>query len=269
MKTCLTYILTLPIIITFGQDTTYYYYNSYGYKVVCPVKVASIYDVIQYNPVDSNSVTKRTYYKSGQIKEERNYSVYKYNKLGGKLKEWNENGQLLKDIDYKDGEFNGKLKEWYGNGQLRRDIDYKDGKLNGYLLLYWDNGKPKRIDNYEDNKLIQGKCFDSEGKETKYYNCEKMPEFSGGTNELMNYIAKEIKYPKKIKRKGIEGLVVVCFIVDKDGSISDVKIIKSVNNKLDKEAIRVVKKMPKWEPGMQDGDAIRVQLNLPINYHLK
>jgi protein TonB len=96
-----------------------------------------------------------------------------------------------------------------------------------------------------------------------------MPEFKGGEEELFKYLGKELKYPKVARRNEVEGTVKVNFVVNKDGSVSDIKIVQSVSKELDDEAIRVIKKMPKWTPGKQDGEAVRVSYNLPFKYRLR
>jgi len=98
---------------------------------------------------------------------------------------------------------------------------------------------------------------------------EKMPEFPGGTEQLFRYLGKNIEYPPMAKDAGIKGKVYVTFVVDKDGSIKDVKVLRGIGGGCDEEAIRVVKGMPKWNPGKQRGKAVRVQYNLPINFILK
>jgi protein TonB len=98
---------------------------------------------------------------------------------------------------------------------------------------------------------------------------EKMPEFPGGTEQLFKYLGKNIEYPPMAKDAGIKGKVYVTFVVDKDGSITDVKVLRGIGGGCDEEAIRVVKGMPKWNPGKQRGKSVRVQYNLPINFILK
>jgi len=98
---------------------------------------------------------------------------------------------------------------------------------------------------------------------------EKMPEFPGGTEKLFRYLGKNIEYPPMAKDAGIKGKVYVTFVVDKDGSITDVKVLRGIGGGCDEEAIRVVKGMPKWSPGKQRGKSVRVQYNLPINFILK
>ena len=98
---------------------------------------------------------------------------------------------------------------------------------------------------------------------------EQMPEFPGGTEKLFKYLGKNIEYPPMAKDAGIKGKVYVTFVVDKDGSITDVKVLRGIGGGCDEEAVRVVKSMPKWKPGKQRGKSVRVQYNLPINFILK
>ena len=97
---------------------------------------------------------------------------------------------------------------------------------------------------------------------------EVMPQYPGGQIAMMKYIMENMKYPKQAMKKGIQGRVAVSFIVEKDGSISDVKPILSVHPLLNKEAVRVVESMPKWTPGKQNGKPVRVRFNLPVMFKL-
>lgn len=97
---------------------------------------------------------------------------------------------------------------------------------------------------------------------------EVMPQFPGGQIAMMKYIMENIKYPKQAMKEGIQGRVTVRFIVEKDGSISDVKPILSVHPLLNKEAVRVVESMPKWTPGKHNGKPVRVRFNLPVMFKL-
>lgn len=97
---------------------------------------------------------------------------------------------------------------------------------------------------------------------------EVMPQYPGGQIAMLKYIMENIKYPEQAMKKGIQGRVAVSFIVEKDGSISDVKPVLSVHPLLNKEAVRVVKSMPKWTPGKQNGKPVRVRFNLPVMFKL-
>jgi len=98
---------------------------------------------------------------------------------------------------------------------------------------------------------------------------EQMPSFPGGQGALMQYLSSNIKYPVVAEENGIQGRVIVQFVVEKDGSITDVRVMKSVDPSLDKEATRVVKSMPKWIPGKQNGSAVRVKFTVPVTFRLQ
>ena len=98
---------------------------------------------------------------------------------------------------------------------------------------------------------------------------EQMPSYPGGMGALMQYLSSHIKYPVIAEENGIQGRVICTFVVERDGSITDVKIAKSVDPSLDKEAMRVVSSIPKWIPGQQNGSAVRVKYTLPVTFRLQ
>ena len=98
---------------------------------------------------------------------------------------------------------------------------------------------------------------------------ENDPEFPGGMEALYKYLAQNIKYPALARDNGITGRVYVTFVVERDGSIANPKVLKDIGGGCGQEAIRVVKSMPRWTPGKQRGKAVRVQFNLPVNFNLK
>ncbi|HOF07122.1 MAG TPA: energy transducer TonB [Bacteroidales bacterium] len=97
---------------------------------------------------------------------------------------------------------------------------------------------------------------------------EEYPEFPGGDKALREYILNNIKYPEVARTSGITGTVYVQFVVEKDGSISDVKVVRGIGGGCDEEAVRVVKSMPRWKPGKQRGQPVRVYFTLPIEFKL-
>ncbi len=107
------------------------------------------------------------------------------------------------------------------------------------------------------------------GSETIYRSVEQMPQFPGGEAALMKYIESHINYPPKAAKNNVKGKVIVQFVVKKDGSIGEVKVVRWVDKDLDKEAIRVVKSLPKFSPGRQDGQAVNVWYTLPVTFKLK
>jgi protein TonB len=98
---------------------------------------------------------------------------------------------------------------------------------------------------------------------------ETMPSFPGGDADLFKFLSDNVKYPVIAQENGIQGRVICQFVVNRDGSIVDVEVVRPVDPSLDKEAIRVIKSMPRWTPGRQRGKAVRVKYTLPVNFRLQ
>lgn len=119
-------------------------------------------------------------------------------------------------------------------------------------------------------KYVPVKVEEEEPEEQTIFEVvENMPEFNGGQAALMQYLAKNIKYPTIAQENGTQGRVIVQFVVNKDGSIVDAKVVRSVDPYLDKEALRVINSMPKWKPGMQRGKPVRVKYTVPVMFRLQ
>lgn len=167
---------------------------------------------------------------------------------------------------------------------FKQDINLL-GKEGVFQMLGWGNnaGNFYVAGNYQyeiwhDGTKLYSTLVNVKNKQNTKYNepdnqvyesVDKMPEFyNGGIDGLMGYLSENIKYPTIAQEKGIQGRVVVQFIVNKDGSIENAQVLKSVDPHLDREALRVVKSMPKWKPGEKEGKAVRVKYILPINFKL-
>jgi len=129
-------------------------------------------------------------------------------------------------------------------------------KLLGYNESYLDQNTEKGLN---DSVKWEGRIFEV---------VEQMPHFPGGAASLMRYLSENIKYPIQAQTKGISGRVVVSFVVEPDGTFSDLRVIRSVDPILDKEALRVVRDMPRWIPGKQDGKPVRARYNVPVSFRL-
>ena len=119
--------------------------------------------------------------------------------------------------------------------------------------------------------LLISPSFDKadENKNTVYRSVEQMPRFPGGEAALVKYLESHINYPPEAAKNKIEGHVIVQFVVKNDGSIGEVKVVRSLEKDLDKEAIRVIKSLPNFTPGRQDGKAVSVWYTLPVKFKLK
>lgn len=109
----------------------------------------------------------------------------------------------------------------------------------------------------------------SQNNQKVYEHSEVMPEYPGGMSAMVEFLSKNVKYPKDAAKQKVEGRVLVWFVVETDGSLTDVKVAKKVFPSLDAEAVRVVKTMPKWTPGKHNDQPVRVRFALPIVFKAK
>ena len=146
------------------------------------------------------------------------------------------------------------------------------------LYVVEDNVETESIEvNAEDDKAEEVVIAapveapqEEEEEEVVFVVVESMPEFPGGQQALFKYLSENVKYPVIAQENGIQGRVICQFVVNKDGSIVDVEVVRSGGDaSLDKEAVRVIKSMPKWKPGKQRGKAVRVKYTVPVNFKLQ
>ena len=124
--------------------------------------------------------------------------------------------------------------------------------------------------NAQNKKVEKAQTHKDTTTDDKVYEvCEQMPTYEGGDAALLKYLTDSVKYPELAKKHGVQGRVVIGFIVEKDGSLTNVKVLRAVDRALDAEALRVVKGMPKWIPGRQNKQRVRVKYNVPVSFRLK
>ena len=124
--------------------------------------------------------------------------------------------------------------------------------------------------NAQDKKGNTSQTRKDTATDDKVYEvCEQMPIFEGGDAALLKYLRENLKYPDNTKDRGVQGRLVIGFIVEKDGSLTDVKVLRPVDIDLDAEVLRLVKGMPKWIPGRHNGQRVRVRYLLPIHICLQ
>lgn len=110
---------------------------------------------------------------------------------------------------------------------------------------------------------------DSVAKDEVFMVAEQMPEFPGGMKELLKFLQDNLKYPESAMKNNVQGRVIVQFVVEKDGTPTEFNVVRAVNPDLDAEALRVLKTMPKWKPGMQRGEVVRVKYTVPVTFRLQ
>lgn len=233
-------LLLLFTLSCFSQDTLWL--NASFVKV--RRDSASQYQVTMKSATDSIGATVRTYSISNNLINEYQYGNYKARQL------------------------NGHQRVWYENGRIKSDINYYHDSIDGELNTYWDNGQLRRKDIYEKNRFVRGNCYTRLGQDTTYVEYRVMPQFNGGMQALREYLNGNLKYPTEAKKAGIEGSVRVRFIVDKDGTISDL-VVTQGHPSLVPEALRVVRKMPPWIPGKMEGELTKFTYILPVTFRLE
>ena len=110
---------------------------------------------------------------------------------------------------------------------------------------------------------------DSTAKEEVFMVAEQMPEFPGGMKEMLKFLQENVKYPENAMKNNVQGRVIVQFVIEKDGTPTEFKVARSVDPDLDAEALRVLQTMPKWKPGMQRGEVVRVKFTVPVSFKLQ
>lgn len=226
--------------LLFGQDTTFY---DNRWQEVADISDAAYYRITLYK--ENKVVGLKYYFASGQLKFEADES-------------------FLQNSGVK-----GKLRRWYANGQLRTDENRFDGKLTDTLRTYYENGAVKRIEVWKDAQVVTGNGFDVNGQTVSQTPYIIEPSFPGGKDALYAYLGKEIKHPKKSLRYGIDGEVNVQFTVLEDGSLANFHVLLATDSSFGQEALRVMKKMPKWDPGYIDDKREPWEYVLPIKFKIE
>ncbi|WP_157447009.1 energy transducer TonB [Cytophaga aurantiaca] len=197
------------------------------------------------------------YYKSFDPDVKNGYFIYYFN-----------DSVISSEGNYAEDKMMGTWKEYYSSGELWYTKTFVNGITNGMLKSYYKTGEVKRIEQYKKGKRIKAQCYTRSGKDTAYYEVQILPAFPGGEKAKMDYFKKNIKYPEQAKINNIEGTVYVSYSVNKDGSISDVEVVKGkgVDPLLDQAALDCVRNMPNWTPGYNDGDPVKVRLTQRIKF---
>ncbi len=164
---------------------------------------------------------------------------------------------------------NGRYVEYYISGKTQLECNYLDDKLDGKFTVFYENGKIKRQETWKKGEWTSGKCFDEAGNETAYCSYQEPAEFVGGLPALFEFIGNTLKYPEFARKNDVEATVYVKFIVETDGSIKEIEMLRKTPEILNQEAIRIVKAMPKWKPAKFEGVKERTSFILPINFRLE
>jgi len=151
---------------------------------------------------------------------------------------------------------------------IEEEGDVKNGKRDGIWKGSANKAKITFAEEYADGKFIKGTSTDESGNTKSYTIKEALPAFKGGESAFGRYLSQNIHYPPRARENNIQGRVILSFVIEKDGQLTDIKILKNLNPELDAEAYRVISESPKWLPGIQHGQPVKVAYTMPINFSL-
>jgi TonB family protein len=181
----------------------------------------------------------------------------------------------IKQDTYKNDKKNGLSTVWFDNGNIYKQGNYKEGRFSGEWSIFDRFGALEwKFDYDKDEFLVKSKTkkgsFYIDKTDTVYMPCDFEPEYENGYDSLWQFIAEQIKYPVDCQEKGIQGIVYISYLIDQDGILSEVKVLKSVDPSLDQAAIDVVKKIPgKWIPASFNGQKLCTRMIMPLIFKLE
>ncbi|TSJ40468.1 TonB family protein [Mucilaginibacter corticis] len=207
---------------------------------------------------DGKLYTHKFYEKSGENGSDYGAKILivECRAKSGRILAANSNGKYIGyDNDFKNKEENGPIKNGLREGTWKGKIKDKHGKLTF-------------IEEYKNGELISGKAVDKDKKTYTYQARAVQPKFFDGFAAFGTYLANNIKYPYHARVNRISGIVLIDFVVEKDGSLTDFKVKRSPDGELSEEALRVLKASPKWAPAAQYGMPVRVRFTLPVRFNI-
>lgn len=207
------------------------------------------------------------YHSNGRIRMTASFSNDSCTEFDGLNTWYHENGKPSRTCFYKKGTVDGADIYYFDNGQKRIEGTFVQGKLNGEWNSWFRSGAIAAKATYKNDEQVSAEFFNEDGSKNRSRELFYQPaSFPGGVKALAKYLKENLEYPQKAIKDNISGQVVVQFVVQKNGRITDVAVYKSVDPLLDKEALRVVKAMPPWEPAYFGGDLTEFYARQPITF---
>lgn len=268
MKAVLSLLIILSFLNSFSQDTTFFDKN---WKKTSKSNAA--YYGLQIE--DAKGIKIMDYYLDGTLQ----MSGYTRSVTKGDFKDsyirngmftyYEKNGKIKSRGLYRNDKKTGEWQEFYPEGQLYFTQTFdKKSRIVGNFTIYYPDGKTRRSDFYSKGEFQNGKCFTASGSDTTWFPYRISAEYPGGEVARQRFLAENCVYPKEALNQGIRGTVYISFVISSKGDVEEVTLLKGVSKSIDDEALRVVKMMPRWKPGMQDGKSARVVFNMPVYFKL-
>ncbi len=266
MKYVLTALFIFVNVVLFAQHKRDTIYMNEDWEVTKSRDSAKYYRIIKE---DKNLYFVTDYFlKSDSVQMTGAFKDYAQKTKEGEFIYYGKNGLITQRGSYLNGKKNGQHTSYYPTGELHYSEDYVNDEVEGNFMIYYQNGKIRRKETYKKGKLTFKACYLENGKKTKFFPYAVPAEPIGGMEAVKKYIVKNLHYPDQAVEDNIEGKVYVQFVISESGNISNVKVKKGAHPILDEEAIRIVKAMPAWKPGVIDGKNVKSTFSLPINFSL-
>ena len=250
MKRFITVIILLISVNNFGQVIETSFYDADD-QLVDSINAIRYTKKIVHDSLGINK-TVEEYKINGKLKELTNYS--KVTGPESRFKKFNRNGLST---------------HYYDNGKLTSVINFKNDELHGNVETYFENGKLRRSDIYEEDNFVSGQCYDVLGNKVEHYIYIEKPTYLGGYKAIGTFLSKKLKYPSKMARNGLEGTVLIKFLVLKNGNLAEIETRYSPSIEFEKEALRVLNLLNDWVPGKIEGEPTDFKFMLPITFKLK
>jgi TonB family protein len=236
-------------------------------KKECDSSVAKYARIIRAN-VNNDGGVIQLFDFNGTLKYDDEYSSLTKEVNNGYSKYYHDNGVLSTSFYYRNDTLHGPFSKFHENGQTQQKGIYINNQLHDTLVSYYENGQLRRLDVYNSDKLLNGKCFSTTGADTTYFPYSVDASFPGGNSGMSKYISQNVVYPTVSIEMNEQGRVYLSFVIEKDGSISNLIVERGISVDLDQEAKRIVNEMPNWLPAEQDGYKVRTRVRLPVNFVL-
>ncbi len=255
--------MVLPLVFK-GQDTLRFYfdkdwkptsdYQSYYYRDM--YKSGSLWIVIDYFP-------------DGQVQMKGSSLTLNTDDKQGLFTFYFKNGIKKGEGNYNHGKKIGAWTWWYKNGQLKGAGNFKNDKKEGQWKWYFDNGQKSAVEQYGNDSLLSARYWNRDGSILKDpEKAVRSIEFPGGKEALMTFMKENLVFPEDLKELDISGIVYVSFVVDTNGAVKDIKILRSPHPELSKLVIAMIKKMPRWKPAKVHNIISESKANLPVKFTL-
>lgn len=243
------------------------------------IKVAGLemwWPTIRPEPPIAN---KKYYYDIDNEKSDSSnavcYEIYTINDstgYAGAISSYKMDGVMMSESHYSNYYVKireGVSKEFHKNGTLKSIENYSNDLLDGEIITYYDTGTMRRKDYFSKGEFLHGKCFTASGQDTTHFDYFQEPKYEGGNEALYKALGTIIKYPAIARENGIQGNVILSFVVDQQGGIKEKEVLQSAHPSLDEEALRALTLLDKWIPAKLDGDPVRCRFKLPVKFKLE